>query len=137
MKKINIKSKRFKSTVETQAFRRKVRASKLWAELRSLKRNEQQNIDPISLGKLSRSANLHHLSTFSVDFYDDLNPERFKLLNQKTHDTVHFLFDIVLREGNFDVFYRLQSIIVDMLAFYYEDEKRYGSSEHFPNTSSR
>ena len=137
MKKINIKSKRFKSTVETQAFRRKVRASKLWAELRSLKRNEQQNIDPISLGKLSRSANLHHLSTFSVDFYDDLNPERFKLLNQKTHDTVHFLFDIVLREGNFDVFYRLQNIIVDMLAFYYEDEKRYGSSEHFPNTSSR
>ena len=137
MKKINIKSKRFKSTVETQAFRRKVRASKLWAELRSLKRNEQQNIDPISLGKLSRSANLHHLSTFSVDFYDDLNPERFKLLNQKTHDTVHFLFDIVLREGNFDVFYRLQSIIVDMLAFYYEDEKRYGSSEHFSDTSSR
>lgn len=137
MKKINIKSKRFKSTVETQAFRRKVRSSKYWAELRSLKRNEQQNIDPISLGKLSRSANLHHLSTFSVDFYDDLNPERFKLLNQKTHDTVHFLFDIVLREGNFDVFYRLQSVIVDMLAFYYEDEKRYGSSEHFPNTSSR
>ena len=137
MKKINIKSKRFKSTVETQAFRRKVRASKYWAELRSLKRNEQQNIDPISLGKLSRSANLHHLSTYSVDFYDDLNPERFKLLNQKTHDTVHFLFDIVLREGNFDVFYRLQSVIVDMLAFYYEDEKRYGSSEYFPNTSSR
>lgn len=137
MKKINIKSKRFKSTVEAQTFRRKVRASKHWAELRSLKRNEQQNIDPISLGRLSKSANLHHLSTFSVDFYDDLNPERFKLLNQKTHDAVHFLFDIVLREGNFDVFYRLQSVIVDMLAFYYEDEKRYGSSEHFPNTSSR
>lgn len=137
MKKLNIKSKRFKSTVETQAFRRKVRASKLWAELRALKRKEQDNIDPISLGRLSKSANLHHLSTFSVDFYDDLNPERFKLLNQKTHDTVHFLFDIVLREGNFGVFCRLQSIIVDMVAFYYEDEKRYGSSEHFPNTSSR
>ena len=83
MKKINIKSKRFKSTVETQAFRRKVRASKLWAELRVLKRKEQDNIDPISLGRLSKSANLHHLSTYSVDFYDDLNPERFKLLNQR------------------------------------------------------
>lgn len=137
MKKINIKSKRFKNIVETQAFRRKVRASKYWANLRALKRKEQDNIDPITQSKLSKSANLHHLSTFSVDFYDDLNPERFKLLNQKTHDAVHFLFDIVLREGNFDVFYRLQSIIVDMLAFYYEDEKRYGSSEHFPNTSSR
>lgn len=38
MKKINIKSKRFKSTVETQAFRRKVRASKHWAELRTNKK---------------------------------------------------------------------------------------------------
>ena len=137
MKKINIKSKRFKSTVEAQTFKRKVRASKQWAELRTNKRKQQNDIDPITQSRLSKSANLHHLSTYSVDFYDDLNPERFKLLNQKTHDAVHFLFDIVLREGNFDVFYRLQSIIVDMLAFYYEDEKRYGSSEHFPNTSSR
>jgi hypothetical protein len=66
------------------------------------------------------------MGTYSVDYYDDFDINRFKMLNSKTHDTVHFLFDIVLREGDFGVLDRLHDFIQNMLNIYNSDKERFG-----------
>ncbi len=122
---VKIRSKRFKNAQESQIFKRKTRARKEWAQLRQDVRDLQYDMDPISLKPLSHSAALHHMGTYSVDFYDDFDLNRFRMLNSKTHDTVHFLFDIVLREGDFGVFDRLHDFIQNMLDIYNSDKERF------------
>lgn len=122
---MKIKSKRFKNAQEAQVFKRKTRARKEWAALRQEVRDLQYDMDPITLKQLSRSSALHHMGTYSVDYYDDFDINRFKMLNSKTHDTVHFLFDIVLREGDFGVLDRLHDFIQNMLDIYNSDKERF------------
>lgn len=122
---VKIKSKRFKNTQESQIFKRKTRARKEWAQLRQEVRDLQYDMDPISLKPLSHSAALHHMGTYSVDFYDDFDINRFRMLNSKTHDCTHFLFDIVLREGNFDVLDRYRDLLQIMLDIYNSDKERF------------
>lgn len=98
---------------ESQIKKRKVRASSAWAELRTQIRDEQK-IDPISMRPLNRSFNLHHLSQ-DERYYDDLSRDRFVGLNEYSHRCVHYLYDIVIREGDFNVFERLQLIIQQMI----------------------
>lgn len=97
---------------ESQIRKRKVRASAEWSELRAQIRDEQK-VDPISLKPLNRSYNLHHLSQ-DEQYYDDLSPERFVGLNEYSHRCVHYLYDIVVREGDFAVLDRLKFLVTQM-----------------------
>jgi len=107
---------------EKQIRKRKVRASADWAELRAQIRDEQK-IDPISMRPLNRGWNLHHLSQ-DERYYDDLSRERFVGLNEYSHRCVHYLHDIVVREGDFNVFERLQLIIQQMIDITESDKLR-------------
>lgn len=107
---------------ESQIRKRKVRASGGWAELRSQIRDEQKT-DPISMRPLSRSFNLHHLSQ-DDRYYDDLSRERFVGLNEYSHRCVHYLYDIITREGDFDVLERIKQIIEEMQNITAADELR-------------
>lgn len=107
---------------ESQIKKRKVRASAEWAELRAQIRDEQKT-DPISMRPLSRSFNLHHLSQ-DERYYDDLSRERFVGLNEYSHRCVHYLHDIIVREGDFNVFERLQLIIQQMIDITESDKLR-------------
>ena len=97
---------------ESQIRKRKVRASAEWAELRETVRDEQK-IDPISMRPLSKSFNLHHLSQ-DERYYDDLLPERFVGLNSYSHDCIHYLYNIVEREGDYNVLDRVRLLIIEM-----------------------
>lgn len=107
---------------ESQIRKRKVRASAEWAELRSQIRDDQKT-DPISMRPLTRTFNLHHLSQ-DERFYDDLSRDRFVGLNDYSHRCVHYLYDIVVREGDYNVFERLQLIIQRMLDITESDSRR-------------
>lgn len=107
---------------EAQIRKRKVRASAEWADLRNLIRDEQK-IDPISMRPLSRSFNLHHLSQ-DERYYDDLSRDRFVGLNEYSHRCVHYLYDIVAREGDYNVFDRLKQIIEEMQRITASDASR-------------
>ena len=97
---------------EAQIRKRKIRASPEWAELRERIR-EEQKCDPISLKPLNRSFNLHHLSQ-DENYYDDLSPERFVGLNSYSHDCIHYLYNIVEREGDYNVLDRVRLLIIEM-----------------------
>ena len=107
---------------EKQIMKRKVRASAEWAELRAQIRDEQKT-DPISMRPLSRSFNLHHLSQ-DERYYDDLSRDRFVGLNEYSHRCCHYLYDIVVREGDFDVLERIKQIIEEMQNITAADELR-------------
>ena len=106
-RKLSKQIKHRPGTLERQALKRKVRRSPEWYELRLLKYKEQNGIDPITLRPLSRSFNCHHMQCEDWKKYDDLNPEYFVCLNTQTHDVIHFLWNIVKREGDYDVFTRI------------------------------
>lgn len=79
------------SISESEKFKRRVRQSKKWKELKHIKNVEQKGKDPITNKKLLKGANCHHLD-LRVENYEDLSPEKLVLLNKKTHDCVHFLY---------------------------------------------
>ena len=112
---------------EKQIKKRKIRASAEWADLRNLIRDEQK-IDPISMRPLTRSFNLHHLSQ-DERYYDDLSRERFVGLNDYSHRCVHYLYDIVVREDDYNVLERLRLIIQQMIDITESDKLRADGEE--------
>ena len=107
---------------EAQIKKRKVRASAEWTDLREYIRDEQK-VDPISLKPLNRSFNLHHLSQ-DERYYDDLSPERFVGLNSYSHDCIHYLYNIVEREGDYNVLDRVRLLIMEMQKITQADASR-------------
>ena len=101
-------------TLERRAFKTKVRRSPEWAELRKAKFDEQDGIDPITLRPLTYGYNCHHMQCENWKKYDDLDPEKFVCLNSKSHSTIHFIWDIVKREGDFAVLDRIKEILEKM-----------------------
>ncbi len=97
---------------ESQIKKRKVRASPEWTELRETVKDEQK-VDPISMRPLSKSFGLHHLSQ-DDNYYNDLERNRFVGLNDYSHRCIHYLYDIVQREGDFEVLERIRLIIERM-----------------------
>ena len=78
----------------------KVRKSKEWKEFRKMIIQEQK-IDIITGSKLTKMANCHHLD-MSEENYQNLIRDNFIALNPKSHDLIHFLFNIKDRKGNRD-----------------------------------
>ena len=79
-----------KKSLSKQTTKAKFRASKAWKDFRR-KMFQIQKVDPITLKKLNKMAHLHHLD-LCADNYKNLDVSRFVLLNQQTHDCIHFLF---------------------------------------------
>ena len=108
--KINHKAE----TITRREFKTKIRRSPEWSELRQLKANEQNSIDPITLRPLTHGFNCHHLQCEDWTKYGDLDPEKFVCLNSKSHTTIHFLWEIVKRDGDFDVLERIKEVLKKM-----------------------
>lgn len=107
---------------DKQIMKRKVRASAEWAELRH-KLISKQKTDPITLKPLYRMANTHHLSQDDT-YYSDLTEDRFIMLNSKSHELIHMVYDIRVREGDYNVFGRIQEIVDRMIELTEEDKNR-------------
>lgn len=74
-----------------KADKNKFRNSKEWKEFR-LKLRVEQQIDPVTGSKLTKMASCHHLD-LDAEHYDQLIDDHFVMLNSKTHETVHFLYN--------------------------------------------
>lgn len=80
--------------------KKKVRSTKEWKEFRK-KIILEQKVDPITGSKLTKMANCHHLD-MSAENYQNLIRDNFIALNPKSHDLIHFLFNIKDKNGNRD-----------------------------------
>ena len=67
-----------------------VRKTKEWKDFRK-HLIEKQKIDPITGKPIRKGANLHH-RCLDVNQYDNLDPERFVLLNRNSHSLLHMIY---------------------------------------------
>ena len=77
---------------ETQKAKKILRQTKAWKQLRHDKNVEQKGIDPITLGKITRTANCHHLDLNDEHYTQIQDHSKFVLLNKMTHDMIHWLY---------------------------------------------
>lgn len=76
--------------MNNQEFKTKIRSSKEWKELRKKKLKEQK-YDPITGKRIRKGANLHH-RCLDILQYDNLEEDRFVLLNRNSHDLIHLVY---------------------------------------------
>lgn len=86
---------------ETQKAKKRLRQTKAWKQLRHNKNVEQKGIDPITLGKLSKTCNLHHLDLDEENYSKIDNKDNFILLNKVTHDMIHWLYKYQSKDKQF------------------------------------
>ena len=86
---------------ETQKAKKRLRQTKAWKQLRHDKNVEQKGIDPITLGKLSKTCNLHHLDLDEENYSKIDNKDNFILLNKVTHDMIHWLYKYQSKDKQF------------------------------------
>lgn len=98
-----------------QKMKRDFRASKKWKEFRHRKNVEQEGTDPITLKKLLKGANLHHLDDREENYQNIDEPKRFVYLNKKTHDTIHFLYNYYKKDPK--VLERMKEYLELMIKF--------------------
>lgn len=80
--------------------KKKVRSTKAWKEFREVIRATQKK-DPITLSRLTKSFHLHHCD-LDANNYDKYNEDNMLGLNSRSHDVVHFFFNIKDKNGNRD-----------------------------------
>lgn len=90
--------------------KKEFRQSKAWKDFRKKMMNIQK-IDQLTLKKLYKGWNLHHLC-MKEEFYDDLNPNNFACLNKASHECIHFLFTYYRKDH--DILKRLKKILDEM-----------------------
>ena len=88
----DLEEKRFVESIKGQKIdgktKGKFRLTKIWKEFR--KKFEKQ-VDPITLKKLPKRFNLHHLSLSPTE-YTDLDESKFKPHSNAVHDFIHWLY---------------------------------------------
>lgn len=86
---------------DIQKLKKRVRNSKAWRTLRHDKNVEQKGVDPITLKKLTKTANLHHMNMDISEYSNLENTEDFVMLNKMTHDTIHFCYKYQMEDDGF------------------------------------
>lgn len=100
---------------ETQKKKRNLRQTKKWKALRHKMNVLQKGIDVITLKKLTKFCNLHHLDLREAN-YDSLDDEtRFVLLNKHTHEMIHFLYNYWVKDK--DILNRIEDLLIMMEEF--------------------
>lgn len=79
-----------------------------WKKFRVFKKAQQNNIDPITLSKLYKGWNLHHLNLNADEYTNIDNPDDFVGLNKMTHDMLHWLYN----------YYKKDPKVLERIKFY-------------------
>ena len=83
---------------EQQKIKRNLRNTKAWKQLRHEKNVEQGGTDPITCGKLTKTANLHHMDLNFENYTHIEDHDKFVLLNKLTHDFVHWIYKYYVKD---------------------------------------
>lgn len=84
-----------------QNLKSKFRTSATWKRFRKHIMNKQKNIDPITKHKLYAKCNCHHCDLREENYKDLSDEEAFVVLNQKTHDFIHWGYKYYCEDKNF------------------------------------
>lgn len=98
-------------------YKAKVRNRKAFKELKERKRVEQRGCCFITLKKLGKKYNCHHLDQ-RIENYEVLNDERFVNLGLTMHDIVHFIWRYYQKDHS--IIDRLKQVL-DMMEKYSND----------------
>lgn len=71
--------------------------SKVWKNFRKRVYDLFKGKDPLTLSKLYKGYNTHHLDQRKANYYN-LDEERFLPLNKKSHECVHFLYSYYIKD---------------------------------------
>ena len=84
-----------------QKAKRSYRNSKEWKSFRHKMNVKQKGIDPITGGKLSKSANLHHrhVTADEEEYQNITNEDDFVMLNLMTHKVLHWVYTYYKKYG--------------------------------------
>ena len=84
-----------------QKEKRNWRNSKEWKSFRHKMNVKQKGIDPITGGKLSRGANLHHrhVTADEEEYKNISNEDDYVMLNLMTHKVLHFCYTYYKKYG--------------------------------------
>lgn len=88
------------------------RTTTVWKEFRKKKFTSCGGIDAVTLRKLPKRYQNHHLN-LNPKCYTDLNPNNFELLSPSIHDVCHLLYGYYRKDKN--VLKRLQRILDRMV----------------------
>jgi len=107
------KEKEFLKSIEgkylNQQEKSKFRETSVWKEFRKKFIGKE---DPVTLKKLTKKFNLHHLS-LSPKEYQNLKMNRFVPLGSQCHDVVHWLYGYYRKDRN--IIKRLKSLLDRMI----------------------
>ena len=98
---------------EQHKIKRNLRNTKAWKQLRHDKNVEQGGIDPITGGKLTKTANLHRMDLYFENYTKIEDHDKFVLLNKLTHDFVHWIYKYYVKDK--DVIERIVKILDKMV----------------------
>lgn len=99
---------------DIQKLKTKLRSSKAWKDKRKMFKKEQK-VDPITLKPLTNRFNLHHRDLNENHYTDLSNDDHFVAYNPVTHDMIHFLYNVVKRDGNYTVLDRIYLELLKMV----------------------
>ena len=83
--------RRYAKTTSNAKKKDTFRKSLRWKRWRYEMIDYYNNLDSLTLKPLHKGFNVHHLS-MKAEEYEILTPERFRPLNHKSHETIHFLY---------------------------------------------
>lgn len=89
----------------------KFRTTSIWKNFKK-SFTDTVKIDPVSLRKLPKRAQLHHMN-LSPKSYTDLKKSNFVLVNGEVHEIIHYLYGIYRKDR--DVLKRLKKILDKMV----------------------
>lgn len=91
----------------------KFRASAKWKKFtKSLKK--EQKTDAITGKPLYKGCNCHHLDQ-RFENYKNLDKQRFRMLNRKSHDFIHWLYLYWIKEP--EILNRIEKLLIEMKAY--------------------
>ena len=101
-------NKSYKGNAEKTKFRK----TKRWRDFREHMKEVSNKKDFITMSKLYKTWNLHHLDPAHYELLED---ERFVALNSMTHDFVEWLYKYYRKDP--DVLERIRNVMEKMKAF--------------------
>ena len=96
----------------TQKMKTKFRSSKKWKDLRHRMNVKQKGLDPITLHKLRKGANLHHLDLDERHYQDIENEDKFIFVNKNTHSWIHEIYTYYRKDEG--ILVRLKQVLDNM-----------------------
>jgi len=101
--------------------KQKFRMSTLWKNFPAKMKRKAQGFDWLTKQPLTKTWNLHHLDMRDKNYTNISNPERFMPLNESTHDFIHWLYRIWLKDNN--VLVRLNVLMHRMYEYNHDTPK--------------